>query len=168
MGVENGFIGGTSTWTKRSACCFGWVRNPGAVLDAHYQPTVTPTSKILQDAGNAFNTGSVTEETNELWNFSRVFVIACLNIHSLLLKHSYGKICIPSYKVYRRDRNRNGGGVVVYVQESLRTPGEEIWITVTSLEVIWLEIWERSQRTGTYWSFLQTGLHPMMLVSWVS
>ena len=91
--------------------------------------------------GSAFSTGSVTEET-EVWSFSntRKLVIAHLNVRSLLPKLdeirtclagrapppivafteswldetvSDGEICIPGYKAYRKDRNRNGGGVVV-------------------------------------------------------
>ena len=44
------------------------------------------------------------------------------------------------------------------------------WMSLMVLPkgVLCVEIWERSQRTGTYWSFLQTGLPPVMLVSWVS
>ena len=33
---------------------------------------------------------------------------------------SDGEICIPGYKVYRKDRNRNGGGIVLFVDEKLR------------------------------------------------
>lgn len=55
---------------------------------------------------------------------------------------SDGEICIPGYKVYRKDRNRNGGGIVLFVDEELRRTDLES----TDLEAVWLEIRERANR----------------------
>ncbi len=58
---------------------------------------------------------------------------------------SDGEICIPGYKVYRKDRNRNGGGVVVYVNQNLRVTRRKD-LDSTSLEAVWLEIRERANQ----------------------
>ena len=47
--------------------------------------------------------------------------------------------------LYRKDRNRNGGGVALFVDEGLRT-NSRTDLESTVLEAVWLEIRERANR----------------------
>jgi exonuclease III len=55
------------------------------------------------------------------------------------------KISIPGYNLFRNDRDRNGGGVALYVSDQLqakRRPDLE----PPGIETIWVEIWYKNQK----------------------
>ncbi len=47
-------------------------------------------------------------------------------------------IFIEGYRIYRNDRNENGGGVAIYVKDSLPEP--EVKLTSDKLELLTLEV----------------------------
>ena len=47
------------------------------------------------------------------------------------------KVAIPGYKIYRNDRNKNGGGVAVYVKDELPEP--KVKLKSSNLELLCLE-----------------------------
>ena len=135
-----------------------------AFRDSYFKDTRVIDISALTDTG--------TED--EIWNLSntRKRTITHLNIRSLLPKLdkvrsrlagrsppsiiafteswldntvSDGEICIPGYKVYRKDRNWNGGGIVLFVDEELRI-NRRTDLESTDLKAVWLEIRERANR----------------------
>ena len=49
------------------------------------------------------------------------FDILCLNETKLDARINDDDICITGYRSYRRDRDRYGGGVIIYVADSLES-----------------------------------------------
>ena len=140
---------------------------PGFARDAHYHPSATRTLKTLIVSPST-SAQFETEETADPFNFGehRGLIFAHLNVHSLLPKLdelrsslveptslpvvafseswlddtvSDGEISIPGYSAFRKDRNRNGGGVVVYVNETLRA-SKRPDLDNSELEAVWVEI----------------------------
>ena len=48
-------------------------------------------------------------------------------------------ISIPGYKIFRKDRNKNGGGVIIYCKESIFVK-QIRHLSKSEKESIWLEI----------------------------
>ena len=44
------------------------------------------------------------------------------------------EVTIPSYKIYRNDRNKNGGGVAIYVKDDLPEP--KVRLKSSTLELL--------------------------------
>ena len=57
------------------------------------------------------------------------------------------EIAIHGFKHYRRDRNRNGGGVLVYAPESVKST-RRLDLENDSLEAIWIEV---KMRQKPFW-----------------
>ena len=64
---------------------------------------------------------------------------------------SDGEIAIPGYSIYRKDRNRQGGGVAIYVSEDVKTT-RRTDLEDVNLELISLEVRERA---GSDVSFME-------------
>lgn len=58
---------------------------------------------------------------------------------------SDGEIHIPGYKAYRKDRNRKGGGIVVYAAENLKVNRRKD-LEYKDLEMVWLEVRHKSSK----------------------
>ena len=68
------------------------------------------------------------------------------NIHVLALTETHldttfndSELAVHGYRLYRRDRDRYGGGVASYVQEHIPVVMRED-IACTDMEIIWLQI----------------------------
>ena len=76
------------------------------------------------------------------------------------------ELSLQGYNIMRRDRNRDGGGVAVYIAEHLnysrlKVPNES---TDRGLEAIWFELYyHRKQRK--FWSVLSINHRTLMLLS---
>ena len=156
-----------------------------AFRDSYFEDTRVIDISAITDTG--------TED--EMWNFSntRNLTITHLNIRSLLPKLdevrsrlagrsppsiiafteswldntvSDREICIPGYKVYRKDRNRNGGGIVLFVDEKLRI-NRRTDLESTDLKAVWLEIRERANRRALIGAVF-TGLPQVTPDSWLT
>ena len=53
------------------------------------------------------------------------------------------EVGIPGFKVFRRDRNRRGGGVMVYVSEQLKAVRRKD-LEVNAVEAVWVEVKTRN------------------------
>ena len=66
------------------------------------------------------------------------FHILCLNETRLDCNISDGEVAIDGYTLVRKDRNRNGGGVAVYINNNIPFTVESDFMDSTK-EMIWLQ-----------------------------
>ena len=60
-----------------------------------------------------------------------------------------GDIAVQGYSVYRKDRNRHGGGIAVYVADRLKVTRRSD-LEMDDIELIWLELRERATRRALF------------------
>ena len=58
---------------------------------------------------------------------------------------------ISDYKIYRKDRNAAGGGVAIYVRETL-PHSQRIDIGDSDLEIVYIEVMPKMQRTLSFFA----------------
>ena len=51
-----------------------------------------------------------------------------------------GEIAVQGYNVYRKDRNRHGGSIAVYVADRLKVTRRRSDLEMDDIELIWLEL----------------------------
>ena len=72
--------------------------------------------------------------------------IICLCETFLNDEFSNNELHLENYQLFRKDRNTNGGGLVIYVRESLRVSVRED-LQVEGVESMWLEIKHKAQKS---------------------
>ena len=60
-----------------------------------------------------------------------------------------GDIAVQGYNVYRKNRNRHGGGIAVYVADRLKVTRRSD-LEMDDIELIWLELQERATRRALF------------------
>ena len=99
----------------------------GTSQDLHHDDFVTDLKKVSSQRGLKFihqNIRSLRQKVDEL----RLLVSACSNLHDIALIETWlspditdNEIAIDGFKVFRKDRNGNRGGVAVYVKDTCRS-----------------------------------------------
>ena len=79
----------------------------------------------------------VEEIKNTLFHIHNFNIIAVTETHLDDSVQDY-KISLPSYKFFRHDRNRFGGGVGIYCQDNF-SPSRRMDLERPDLEIIWVE-----------------------------
>ena len=72
--------------------------------------------------------------------------IICLCETSLNDQFSNDELRLENYQLFRKDRKTNGGGLAIYVKESLRVSVRED-LQVEGVESIWLEVKHKAQKS---------------------
>ena len=71
-----------------------------------------------------------------------------------------GEIAVQCYSVYRKDRNRHGGGIAVYVVDRLKVTRRND-LKMDDIELIWLELRERATRRALFGAvYITIAMHP--------
>ena len=79
------------------------------------------------------------EQLEELITNTHTFPIVALTETHLDGTVTDSEINIPNYTIHRKDRNRNGGGVAIYIHNNL-TATRRLDLEVPNLEIVWVEI----------------------------
>lgn len=77
-------------------------------------------------------------ETCNMLNTNDIHVLAITESH-LDSSITDGQVHVDGYNLIRKDRNRNGGGVAMYIQNHLPFKKRDD-LTVNHLEAIWIQI----------------------------
>ena len=91
----------------------------------------------------SLNITSLRKQIHELEVILRVYDIDILTLNETRIEPLIDdkEVTIPGYKVYRNDRNKNGGGVAIYIKDDLPEP--KIRLMSNNLELLCLEFTPR-------------------------
>ena len=87
---------------------------------------------------------NITSIRNKFDEIKEILLVYNLNVLAILetrLDNSFSdeELAIPGYCLFRKDRNRHGGGVAFFIQDNLPAR-EKKDLSEYNLETIWLEV----------------------------